>query len=1220
VEFRILGPLEVRTGEGPVAVPGAKPRAVLAVLLLNANRSVGADQVAHALWGEEAPAGAAKTVQVHVSRLRKALADPGLIATTPAGYELRVDPDRVDAHRFERLLAEGRSELAAGRPREAAAVLGSALSEWRGDPLADLAYEPFAQAEIARLDELRLAALEQLVEARLALGAHAEVVGELEALVTRYPYREGLWALLMLALYRSDRQADALQAYQDARGRLVEELGIDPGERLRALERAVLEQDPALAAPAPASPQPAPAPEAPAPAGRRLVSIVFADISGSTAMAERLDPEAVHAVLDGFMETCSAVIEQHGGAVEGFAGDSVVGVFGQAVAHEDHALRAVRAAVGVRDAGAALDLGLKVGVDAGEVFVGAGRRRARFAAGDAFNVAARLEQSAQAGEILLGDQLWRLVRGAVRAERLPPLALKGKANGVQAWRLLDLVPDGEAIPRSPATPFVGREREIERLVEAFRRVADQPACEAVTVLGPAGIGKSRLAREFVRRVEDEATVAVGRCPSYGEEVAYRPLAEVIGTLSAGDPERWVFEVLDEPSARLVLSAIGLAEERAHAEETFWAVRRALERVSAGRPLLILFDDLHWAQARLLDLIEHLVAFLRGRPVLLVCLARPELLEARAGWVHPEPGRSLLVLDPLSDAEAEQVVRGTGELAPEVAARVVRTAEGNPLFLEHLAAVGAETAGTPLPSSIQAVLAARIDRLEPAERALLEEASVQGRNFDVSALGDPVRADGVVSLVHKGLVRPERSEEVFRFAHVLLREVAYGNLPKARRAELHEHVAGWLQSRGEGGDEPLAHHLAAAAEYRAELGAPDPALAKTAGRRLAAAADAALLRGDGEHAAGLLERARALLDDDELLPALGAALFEAGRTADAARVLDEALERASDERVRARARIERELVRAEVEPAAAAMAEAALAVLVAAGDAYGQSRGWLLRGQIDWNAGRVAAADAAWERAARLAQQAGHRPDLFEIIGWRALAAALGPTAVDEAIERCEAFRSTVAESPVAVASTLNPMALLHAMRGEFEVADALLEQAGEILHELGGMSGAVSHLEASVQLLAGRPDLAEARLRQDAQILSTMGAGGSLATTNALLAQALVAQNRPAEAAELCGEREGGEDIVTRAIRCGVQARVLALQSRCDEAEALAREVIEIVEETDLLSHRADAKLDLADVLRTCDRPAADDAVRGAIALYERKGNTAAARRAAERLTDPRGK
>jgi DNA-binding SARP family transcriptional activator/class 3 adenylate cyclase len=1273
MDFRILGPLEVLDEGRHVALVGSKQRALLGLLLVNAGETLSTDRLIDELWGERPPATAAKTVQVHISRLRKALAagsgnaSEGVVVTHEHGYQLEIDPEHLDSRRFERLLAEGRSELAANRPESAAPVLEQALSLWRGRPLADLAYEAFAQGEIARLEDLRVAALEQLIDAKLALGRHAEVIGELESLIADYPYRERLRAQLMLALYRSDRQADALQAYQDARRSLTEELGIEPGERLRELERSILAQDPELALTTPepvelpqeVQPEPALAEHAaelppldtgPTPSARRLVSIVFADLVGSTGLAEQLDPESMHGLLDRYTEVCSAVIERHGGAVEGFIGDAVVGVFGATELHEDDALRAVRVAVELREAGAAMsaeferdrgvEIAMKFGVESGEVFLGAGTRRSHFAAGDAFNVASRLEGMAAPNEILLGENIHELVQDAVRVEPLEPLALKGRTAKVQAWRLLSLL-DDQMWLRQSGSPFVGRERELEQLRAAFARVRDERGCHAVTVVGPVGIGKSRLARELAADVEEDATVVVGRCPAYGEGVTYRPLAEIVGQLGGSNPRERVNELLEgnEPIARLVLGAIGLSDGAAQPEETFWAVRRLLERVAQSGPLVVIFDDIHWAEPTLVDLLDYLVAFSSGHPILLVCLARPDFLEAHPAWLAPQSNRSLLTLGALPDTEARRLVEsaGTGELWSRTAARIVETAEGNPLFLEQLVAVGAEGGEAALPSSIQAVLAARIDGLEPGERALLEHASVQGRSFYAGAVAHVLERDSseiaphFVSLVHKQLIRSERSdlpgEDAFRFAHVLIRQAAYHGLPKQRRAELHEHLAEWLQGRSGAEDETLGHHLGEAYRCRAELGAVgerEQALASAGAARLAAAADAALLRGDPPAGARLLERATSLLERDagacgELLPALGAALFEAGRMSDATRVLEKAIARAPEPRLRARAQVERELVRLETEMNVGTEQEqgvisAAMPVLEGEGDDYGMCRVWFLRGRLAWELGTAAVADEAWREAAEAAQRARRQRELFEVIGWRALAAVIGPTPVDEAIRDCEAFRELVRASPIATASTLNPLAVLHAMKGEFEIAEGLLEQAGEMLHELGGIGSGVSHLETFARLLAGQPALAEARLRADVETLSSMNAEAALATTTALLATVVYAQGRTEEAGELSRmseRRAAAEDTTTQVLWRGVQAKVLASEDRCDEAEALAREAVALAEPTDLLLHRGDAMLDLAEVLRTCGRTEeSDQAARTALQLHELKGNLAAAARA----------
>jgi DNA-binding SARP family transcriptional activator len=1260
MDFRILGPLEVLDEGREVALGGSKQRALLAVLVLHANETLSTDRLIEELWGEHPPATAAKTVQVHVSRLRKALPRGGdLIATRERGYRLELDPDRLDARRFERLLAQARDHLAAERPRPAAAALDEGLALWRGEPLADLAYEPFAQREVARLADLRVAALELQIDARLALGGHTEVIGQLEALIAEHPFRERLRAQLMLALYRADRQADALQAYQVARRKLVEELGIEPGERLRELERAILAQDAALALPVLEAAQEAaprePAAEravgvaalgeraAPAPGvtgARRLVSIVFADLVGSTGLGERLDPESMHALLDRYTEVCCAVIERHGGTVEGFIGDAVVGVFGLAELHEDDALRAVRAAVELREAGAALSgelqrergvgIAMKFGVESGEVFLRAGARRSSFAAGDAFNVASRLEGSAPEGEILLGENTYPLVRDFVRAEPLEPLALKGRAAKVRPWRLLGLE-TGLRPRRSPGSPFVNRARELEELREKFAHVRDDQACEAVTVIGPAGIGKSRIVEELAAEVGDAATVAVGRCLSYGEGVTYRTLAEIVGQLGGGDPRQRVEELLagEEPVARLVLGAIGLSEGTAQPEETHWAVRRLLERVAAERPLVVVVDDVHWAEPTLLDLLEYLVAFSSGHPILVACLARPDFVQTRPAWVTPQPNRSVIVVDPLPNAEALELVERAGAAAG-VAERIVETAEGNPLFLEQLVAVGAEDGGSALPSSIHAVLAARIDRLDPGERTVLELASVQGRSFHVGVLGELLgerdraqTATHLVSLVQQQLIRSDRSDlpgqDAFRFAHALIREAAYNGLPKQRRAEVHERVARWLERRPGAQDETIGFHLGEAHRLLGELGPTgerERALASAAAERLESAGRAALLRGDAQAGARQLERAAALMGPDDpararLLPGVGAALLDAGRLADADSVLTEAIERApAGSPLEARARVEQQLVRlqAGTDRASDEVADSALSVLEAGGDELGQCRALWLRALRAWIEGRCADADEAFRRAAEHARRSGDQAALFEILGWRASGALFGPTPVPEGIRLCHEIREQVRDSPVAEARARQPTAALHAMAGDFDEARRLVQTADEILSELGDLQSAIAQQEALVEMLAGEPAAAEARLRSGYERLEQMGEKALLASTAAMLAQALYAQGRHDEAAQVCevSEEAAAEDDISAQIGWrGVRAKLRAAE-RWDEAHALAAEAVRLAERTDFLTIHAEALVDLAEVLRQGGRTdEADAALAEALELFERKGDVA---------------
>jgi DNA-binding SARP family transcriptional activator/tetratricopeptide (TPR) repeat protein len=1245
MEFRILGPLEVVDNGRTVDLGARKQQALLAVLLLHPGQVISTARLSQELWGESPPSSAQKALQGYVSGLRKVLG-ADTIVTKANGYALAVDPDRLDATRFERLARDAHACLAED-PTAAATGFRRALTLWRGSSLEGLDFEGHARSEVDRLEEQRVTTLERRIEADLALGRHAEIVAELRELVAAHPYRERLSADLMLALYRSRRQAEALEVYRETRRVLTDELGIEPGEELRRLERAMLAQAPELDAPRPAPIPPASAERpARAVAGRRLVSALFADVTDSTALAERLDPEALHGLLDRYSALCAEVIERHGGKVEKFVGDAVVGVFGLDALHEDDALRAVRAAVEVRTAATTMGVDVHLGVNSGEVFVGPGARRDTFASGDAIHIAAGLEEAAARGEILLGERTYRLVEASIRAEPVQPLAIKGRAGEVRAWRLLEL--SASESPLAPATPFTGREAELRTLRDALSRVIRERTCRLLTVVGPPGIGKSRLARELIAGIGGDATVAVGRCLSYGEGITYRPLAEIVRALAGTDPARGLGPLLggDEQAARRILGAIGPSDEPARAEETFLAVRRLFEAAARQRPLVVVIEDAHWAEPTLLDLVEYLVGFSIGFPILVVCLARPDLLESRPAWAVPEPSRSVLVLEALARAEAEAIVENLGgdELGRPTAHRIVERAEGNPLFLEQLVAVRAEGEVEALPPSIEAVLAARIDRLDPGERSVLARAAVEGRSFHrgaVAALVPDEERDAVagylMGLVRRQVIRSEPSElegeDAFRFAHVLIREVAYGGLPKRLRADLHERMAAWLGDKPPVEDEILGYHLEQAFRHRAELGrvdARDRPLAASASERLATAAHAALMRGDTPAAAGLLERAASLLTPEDparaaLVLRLGGALFEAGRLEDADRVLTEAIEHAGAARdpcLEPRARVERQLARLHLDTEgideARQVAESALALLEAHGDELGQCRAWRLRAWIEWTETQAAAADAAWQRAAEHARRAGDERELYEILGWRASAAAFGPMPVAEAIRSCTAIRAQVGGSPVAVAVTLRPLALLHAMTGDFARARELVRDASAILEELGRMQSVVSHHAALVEMMAGEPAAAEQRLREGYARLEDMGERALLATTAAMLAQAIYAQTRWEDAARLCevsARFAAPEDLVTQAIWRSVSAKLLARGGRVDDGEKLAREAVALLARTDALVEHGDALLALAEVLDLCGRiEEADAAVGEALASYDRKGAVVMADRARSRL------
>jgi class 3 adenylate cyclase len=1263
MEYRVLGSLEVLDGSGRrVPLGGARQQTVLGSLLLRAGRTVPLERLVDELW-ETPPETAAKTVQVYVSRLRRLLS-PGAIESRSGGYALVLNSDLLDLTQFERLAEDGRTALSAADWERAAQLLREALALWRGPAFGGIDAEALRR-EAERLNESRLQVLEDRLEADLGRGRQREVVPELRALVAEHPFRERLCAQLMRALYTTGRQTEALEVYRKTRALLAEELGLEPGAELRDLERRILAHDPQLEAEL-LEPQRAtttsstPSPPEPI-RSRRPATVLFADVVDSTALGEQLDPESVHRLLERYSESATEVLERHGGEIEKFIGDAVVAFFGLTELHEDDALRAVRAAVELRDAvkvlrdelksSTGIELGIKIGVNSGDVFVGAGAGREIFATGDSVNVAARLEQAAEAWEILLGERTHRLVEAAVRAEPLGPLVVKGRAAPVHAWRLLELA-TRDAVVARPGTPFVGRERECNELREAFALTCEARTCSLCTIVGPAGIGKTRIARELVAEVGDSATIAVGRCLSYGEGITYHPLIEIVRQLAGDDPARGIAELMGpgeeaELVARRMRGLVGLSDETAPAEETFWAVRKLFEAAAAARPLIVGFEDVHWAEPLLLDLIEYLVGFSAGTPIFLVCLARPEFVETRPSWGVRDRKRSVVALEALTEADARELVHAlvSGEPDALETARIVRTAEGNPLFLEQLVATDEERGETAtLPPSIQAVLAARIAGLDPAERAVLERASVEGRNFrwgSVAALLSESDRDALgqhlMALVRRQLIQPDPSassvEDAFRFKHALIQEAAYDGLPKEVRADLHERLARLLGAGPDGEDEIVGFHLEQAYRCRFELGMVgerERSLAAEAMRRLEAAGHKAFVLGDPAACGNLLGRAASLLPPDDptrlaLLPTLGAALFEAGRLTDADRVLTEAIERsAGDELLEARARVEQEFVRLQAEAGGSVaetegVVDAALRVFEQYGDELGQCRAWCLRALFDWIQGQVAKADGAWRQAAEHARHAGDERELFEILDWRASAAPIGPTPVPEAITRCLEIREQVQSSPVAVAQVLHPLAALHAMQGEFELARSLVREANMIVDELGRMySVGVAQHEAAVELLAGNPGPAEERLRWACDRLEGMGEKALLATTAAMLAQALYTQGRFEEAEGFCRasrEAAAADDLSAQVQWRGVQGKILARQGKREEAEALARDAVALVAATDFLTYHGDAMLDLAEVLELSRKSAeAEAANRQGLELYERKGNLVAAERAKSQL------
>jgi DNA-binding SARP family transcriptional activator/class 3 adenylate cyclase len=1258
LEFRILGRFEVSRDGERLLLPVGTQQALLALLLLHANESLSRDQLIKALWGYEPPPTAGKMINNNIARLRRLLESNGAqdaLVTHANGYELRIDPDQLDAHRFERLIKDGQRALANGAPDAAAAKLRAGLELWRGPALADFVHDLFAEPEAARLEELRLNAVNDRIEADLALGRHAELLGELEALILENPLRERLRAYLMLALYRAGRQAEALELYQKTRHLLVGALGIEPSRMLQDLERAILRQDPSLDL---EHPQPLPPPgERPPPAPspvrelRKTVSAVFAEV---IPVGGRLDPEAVRTPISRAIEVAAGVLERHGGTVERLRPGAVNAVFGLPLVHEDDALRAVRAAAELREALASLNrelahewrirMELRVAVNTGEVVAAGGAEGEEVVAGDAVDVASQLQRRAGADEILVSVATKQLAERAIRAEPIDD----------HVWRLVEVVPDAPLTERAATAPLVGRELELAQVRQAFEAAVDRNAPRLLTVFGAAGVGKSRLAAEFAASLGNAAAVATGRCLPYGEAITYWPLAEIVRELAGDDPRNSLGELLaGEPDAALVAerlaSAIGIAEAAQPTEETFWAARTLFETLGRERPVVLILEDLQWAEPTFLDLVEYLSLWVRDAPLLLLCLARPDLVEERSSWAVGKPNATSISLEPLSERESQllmqQLVGATG-VRDDAVDRILEVAEGNPLFLEEMLSMLSEKGFVgetiEIPPTIQALLGARLDRLEAEERLVLGRAAVVGKEFSRTAVAELLPGDARGSydaqlrvLVRRELIRPQRplfaDDEGFQFRHALIREAAYASVPKQVRAELHERYAAWLEqkheSRAREFEEIVGHHLEQAARYRRELAPADERareLAARAAERIGRAGHRAYAREDLPAAVGLLSRAAELLDAQapgrpELLVELSEALRETGELERAESVLREAEAAAagssSSEPVLAwHVTIARRRLQLQTDPnlqTGELLRDTARAIDVfeRSGDDRRLAETWSLLAWVPWFQCHAAAAENALTRALEHARRAGDTRTEAQSSSLLIGAAWFGPLPVAEAVHRCERILARSEERRRIKASALRALTGLYAMLGEFDHARELIGQHRALVDELGLTVSAAHAAETYgfVELLAGDPVAAEREFRRGYVALEELGGEMNVSPLAALVAQALSAQGRAEEAfafAELAEQAALPDDRFAHVEWRTARAKALSALGRADEAEIAAREAVQLAAQTDFLVVHGDALITLASTLRSAESlPLTEQALE----LYERKGNVVAA-------------
>ncbi len=873
---------------------------------------------------------------------------------------------------------------------------------------------------------------------------------------------------------------------------------------------------------------------------RRTVSVLFTDVVGSTELGERLDPERLQALLGRYFDVARDVIERHGGTVEKFIGDAVVAVFGIPRLREDDALRAVRAAADIREALEELDANpdrvrARTGVHTGEVIVGDAVGGGKLATGDAMNVAARLEQRAGADEILISAATHRLVHDAVQVEEAERLQLKGRDERVQVYRLLKVDPSALGFARRLTAPMVGRDRELSLLRAAFDRAVSDRACQLFTVLGTGGVGKSRLLGAFVDELGEGATVLRGRCLPYGDGITFWPIIEAIRPAAAlsgsEDPATSLAKIAAlipgddqaERIARQVAQIMGLEGGEAVREETFWAIRRLLEGMARTRPVALVIDDMQWAEPTMLELVEHIADWAVDAPILVACMARPELLEVSPGWGGGKLNATSISLEPLTPADLGSLVTNllaVDRIDPTVRDRIVQAAEGHPLFAEETLAMlveqgrivlrdetwvaAGDLAELAVPPTTSALISARIDQLDGSERITLQRAAVIGQVFYREALvaltdgTDPGRE--LAALTRKQFVHPERSDlagtDALAFRHLMIRDAAYEGIPKVERADLHERFADWLEravaDRHLEYDEILGFHLERACRYLEELGQTGDrqrAIAIRAADRFASAARRATARIDLPAAASLLGRAVAVLDEEdptypELLWESGVAWNRQGDNERAAKVLTKALGLATDT---GDARLERR-VRLDLWWADAIgphrsppkdMADQVsklIPELERSGDDLGLTKAWQLVAEQAWSAGQVESMREPLARALVHARLAGDRLEENEVRVSMLFVDRRGPAKPHDMLARYAEVAAEGAGDRRFEAEVLGCAAVAHAMLGEFALARSLLGRYGEIIRDLGIYY---------VEYLARRHDL----VRRDARRRRGRGGG-----------------------------------------------------------------------------------------------------------------------------------
>ena len=931
---------------------------------------------------------------------------------------------------------------------------------------------------------------------------------------------------------------------------------------------------------------------------RKLATVLFVDLVDSSALVAASDPEIVRRRVTQFFDRVSHCIETHGGTVEKFAGDAVMAAFGIPQSHEDDAERAIRAALGVLESMRELELEARIGIEAGEVVTDDGD--STFATGEAVNLAARLQQNAEPGQILVGPAAHRLTLGRVEVDEVGPVDVRGRNEPVWAWAAVSA--DGRAPARVAVTPLIGREHELELLENTFARAVRDRRAHLFTVYGEPGVGKTRLTNEFLASLEG-STVLAGRCLPYGESITYWPLAEMVkgaADIADDDPLDVAIEKLRQCCpADAVADLLGLATgvlEAVHGErsqqEIAWAAREWAQLMAQTQPLILVFEDIHWAEEPLLELIEHMTDWVRDGSLLILCLSRPELLDIRSDWGGGRVRATAIELEPLGEADSEQLIDAlseVGDISPETRRALLEKTGGNPLFLEEVmltvAECGEEQAAAGIPDTLQALIAARIDRLGSGSKAMLQRASVIGRSFWAGALehlsaGESVEETLEDLQLRDLVVKQSRSslsnETAYRFKHVLIRDVAYASLTKSARATHHARFAQWLSERA--GDELLeirAHHLDHAASLLADLdGAPPAELAREAAATLQEAGRRSLAREANQAARNSLLRAVELeptlerrylaakaawrLDD---LPAVAremeAVREEAVRTGD--RVLEgKALTGIADV-----------VLMREADPLRAReLAEQALSTL---DDADPAARFDALR--VAWHAaywvGHLSDAEHYLTEQLTLARAAG-RKDLESIAVLTRADTFWARLELDEARAQLQEARELAEESGTinSRGRVLMSWAKIYLLQGHLEQAEEAAQESVQLFSEAGAVWTVARSLNiaAWVSWATGNIEKAEKQFRESIRLLKPIGDRATLCESQRGLAELLLERGRAEEAERFALEaREtvGPRDATSRATTAASLALVRAAQGRHEDAEELFRAAFDAIAGTD---------------------------------------------------------